>query len=192
MRTPVRPARLRTAAQGFFRSVRGWPGFAPWITKLPVRGSTLSTSIAAVLKTRVFRPVLLSGKNASPRSRSTSGQRRCRISRSRAPVRRSRRTLRRPKGQSKFVGSLICEMFDVSLLSSTFHGSPTVSASRSAAPTRLSSSVVRYRSRPCSRYFSTREQDCTLRERGSASRGRSTDFQSPQARGWLGKGPTAS
>ena len=42
--------------------------------------------MAGALRTKVFRPVLLSARNSSPRSRSTLSHLRCKISRKRAPV----------------------------------------------------------------------------------------------------------
>ena len=95
----------------------------------------------------VFRPLLLSGKNRQPRSKSTCSHRKCRISRRRQPVKRSRRSAATADGATLVKRLAFGTCLAAGLVSSTVHGMPVVSASRIALPSRSSSSPVRNRSR---------------------------------------------
>src|SRR5262249_8667862 len=124
------PACRRIASHGRFRSWRAPPA----ITYSPTHGRPSRTASAAPDRTRGLRPVLLSGRKSIPLSRSSSSQRKLRISRSRQPVSNRRRMAAVANGETFdrrfFLG--IC--FAVARVSSTSQGTPTVSASRRALP----------------------------------------------------------
>ena len=98
---------------------------------------------------------LSSGSSNNPRSMSTCSQRRCKISRSRAPVKISSRSAAAACGEIKVRWfSSFARCFDSGFAVASHHAMPTVSPSRMAAPSRSSSSEVRKRSRRSSGNFS--------------------------------------
>jgi hypothetical protein len=104
---------------------------SPGITYVPIRGSDHNNSSAGAFNGMVFFPLFESGSRSSPRSKSTKLHCRCRISRSRAPVNRSRRIAAVAVGEYLVLRSCVGTCLDRGLATSTFHGSPSVSASRS-------------------------------------------------------------
>ena len=146
------PEWRRIASQGRFKSTSGAPGLFPAITNglSATRGSDASTDRAGAFNRIVLRPVLLSGRCRAPRSKSTSLHRRFRISRRRAPVKRSKCRAAAAWGETTARSSFTGARLSVRALV----GRPWVSACRSVAPSVSSSSSERYRSRRSSRYRS--------------------------------------
>ena len=100
-------------------------GSLPAITYGPSRGSWSRTCKAGPFRTTTRLPVFDEGRSSRPRSKSMSTQRRCRISRRRQPVNRSRRTAPVACGPRIVRRPFFGTCFDVGRLSSMSHGMPS-------------------------------------------------------------------
>ena len=144
---PSSLAQRLTATHGRLMSARGVSRLLPTITnRHPVSlGKPARTSSAGPPIITHLRPVLLSGKNRAPRSKSTCDHSRSRTSRGRMPVKIKRRIAAIANGSKtlrRFSGFAPC--FDCGSASS--QGRPSVSARRNVSPRRANSSLDKKRS----------------------------------------------